>query len=749
MKTTKLAWASAVAVLLMMAATVAAAVAVTDDTDASSGDIEGTVSEPITTYTASGSFSYVIRSATGVTSTLSQNGSFVELKTATMSSGSCVVYGLTVAVSTTTYAYSVTISGSPTVSGTIGLKVNFDTDDNLGFGGGDVGQFWEVYCYIEAAPDPAVTYTHTANLAFSANGGSGAPSSLSYSYTDSNTGASGSHAFTIPTTVPTLSGYTFLGWSLSSSATAASYAAGSSISVTNGTNVTLYAVWKATTYTVTYDANGGTGTIDAQTVNAGTSVTLPTTGLTRSGYTFMGWTTSAAGTSILSTPYTPTSNVTLYAVWKNAEYTVSFDANGGTGSVSHMIVQKGSSIALPASGITRDGKSFLGWATASDSTTVLSSPYTPTADTTLYAVWGSIEYCTVSFNSNGGTGSMSSEVFHAGVAQNITSCSFVRDGYYFTGWSLSTTGAVLYTDNERITLTPTSTSAVWYAVWKVKDTSVQAPSASFSVAISGLIATFTDTSVRPGVWQWSFGDTTTSTEQNPVHTYEKAGSYEVSLTVSNASGVSDIATKTISVGQAGVFTITFDSVGGSSVDSIQSETNGEVTLPATTKGGYAFVGWYDQDNNSVGNAGSVIILTADLSVVAHWASGDTALYTVKFVIVEKDTGKQLSAGQQTVAYGGKVTSWEPTSVGEGYSAWYTDLGMTALYSFSTQVTGDMTLYCLMTHVAVPEPVWMTYLAYVLAALGAVCAVVAITVMPLVGIPAVVLIALAAVILWVL
>lgn len=78
----------------------------------------------------------------------------------------------------------------------------------------------------------------------------------------------------------------------------------------------------ASSYIVTYNANGGTGSISAATVTAGQSVTLSDgTGLTApSGKTFSGWaTTSSAATADVTSPYTPAGNVTLYAVWTNAQ----------------------------------------------------------------------------------------------------------------------------------------------------------------------------------------------------------------------------------------------------------------------------------------------------------------------------------------------------------------------------------------------------------------------------------------------
>ena len=72
------------------------------------------------------------------------------------------------------------------------------------------------------------------------------------------------------------------------------------------------------TLTVTYDANGGSGSVDAQTVIAGNSITLSDgTGLTApTDKTFAGWaTTDSATEADVTSPYTPTENVTLYAVW--------------------------------------------------------------------------------------------------------------------------------------------------------------------------------------------------------------------------------------------------------------------------------------------------------------------------------------------------------------------------------------------------------------------------------------------------
>ena len=88
-------------------------------------------------------------------------------------------------------------------------------------------------------------------------------------------------ALTLSTTVPTRTGYTFKGWATSASATSATYSAGGSYTANSG--ATLYAVWQINTYTVSYNANGGSGAPSAQTKTYGVNLTLSSTKPTRTG----------------------------------------------------------------------------------------------------------------------------------------------------------------------------------------------------------------------------------------------------------------------------------------------------------------------------------------------------------------------------------------------------------------------------------------------------------------------------------
>jgi uncharacterized repeat protein (TIGR02543 family) len=115
----------------------------------------------------------------------------------------------------------------------------------------------------------------------------------------------------------TMTGNTFLGWATSASGLVA-YTDGESYTM-GASSVTLYAVWKPNTYTVTFDPNSGTGgPMTPQSFVFGTPVSLEANEFSRAGYIFEGWATSAVGAVVYgdSASYTTgPANATLYAFW--------------------------------------------------------------------------------------------------------------------------------------------------------------------------------------------------------------------------------------------------------------------------------------------------------------------------------------------------------------------------------------------------------------------------------------------------
>ena len=144
-------------------------------------------------------------------------------------------------------------------------------------------------------------------------------------------------------------------------------------------------------WTVSYDANGGSGAPSSQTKWRDETLTLSSTKPSRTGYSFQGWATSATGSSSYQpgASYTSNSALTLYAVWKANTWTVKFDANGGSGAPANQTKTYGVDLTLSTTKPTRSLYNFLGWGTSSSSSAIYQpgGKYTANADATLYAIW--------------------------------------------------------------------------------------------------------------------------------------------------------------------------------------------------------------------------------------------------------------------------------------------------------------------------------------------------------------------------
>lgn len=161
-------------------------------------------------------------------------------------------------------------------------------------------------------------------------------------------------------------------------------------------NTIYYAKWVRE---ITFNANGGEGTMNAQQVTEGdTSTTLTQNSFSKTGYTFAGWNTAedGSGDSYTDQATAPTTSTTLYAQWTPNTYTIQF--NGGeetSGSTANMTATYDRPATLTANGFTKDGYNFAGWDTDSSADEVVYSDgaqvenLTETANSTvtLYAVW--------------------------------------------------------------------------------------------------------------------------------------------------------------------------------------------------------------------------------------------------------------------------------------------------------------------------------------------------------------------------
>ena len=180
--------------------------------------------------------------------------------------------------------------------------------------------------------------------------------------------------------IPTKTGYTFAGWYENQEFSGDPV---TDVPTDSTENLNFYAKWTANTYTVIFDANGGSVNPTSAVTVAGKLTSLPTP--TYDGYDFIGWYTQKDGGDEVTTNTVFTKDTTIYAHWQKQEYIVTFDANGGSVTTISATTKDGKLESLPTP--TYDGYTFLGWYTQKDSGNKVTTETVFTADSTIYAHW--------------------------------------------------------------------------------------------------------------------------------------------------------------------------------------------------------------------------------------------------------------------------------------------------------------------------------------------------------------------------
>lgn len=272
----------------------------------------------------------------------------------------------------------------------------------------------------------------------------------------------------------TKTGYTFNGWNTSADGTGTEnwsltapgvYESGQSLKWTYTSGRNLYAQWIVNSYILTINAGEGIltatsgweiiGNTATKTFNYGSSYgTLPTP--TRTGYVFLGWYTSATGgTKVTSNTTMGDSNTEVFAHWAVAQYTVVYHANTGSGTTpnSQTFGYSESINLASSSGLTLSNYTANGWNTASgtnqssnthfDNGTVFNSAsatFNSNRSVTLYVHWVGAQY-TISYNANGGSGAPASQTGNYGTSLSIQTTIPTRTNYYFKGWNTKQDGS--------------------------------------------------------------------------------------------------------------------------------------------------------------------------------------------------------------------------------------------------------------------------------------------------------------------
>lgn len=149
----------------------------------------------------------------------------------------------------------------------------------------------------------------------------------------------------------------------------------SSLTVTG--EATLKLVYAPRKIEVSFDANGGTGSMTAMEIPYGVETALTTNSLTRTGYTFAGWATSAAGEVVYAdggkVTLSTDEDVVLYAVWTKNSYQVTYEDENGETMKESATVAYGDSVDLTAP-TAPEGKTFDGWYYNGEKVTSLTMP---------------------------------------------------------------------------------------------------------------------------------------------------------------------------------------------------------------------------------------------------------------------------------------------------------------------------------------------------------------------------------------
>ena len=310
---------------------------------------------------------------------------------------------------------------------------------------GNWSHSFTVYCIW--APD-------TFEISYNAGGGSGAP--------EAQTKTNGTD-LTLSSTVPTWTGHTFSSWNTSPDGTGTSFSPGDTFTIDADT--VLYAIWTADTYTVSYNANGGSGAPAAQTKTYGEGLTLSSTVPTRTNYDFVEWNTASDGTGSSYAPggtYEGNAALNLYAIWQATVYTVTYDANGHGTAPAAQTKSPGGNVTV-ASAISATGCSFVAWNTKPDASGTRYDPgdtYSADADVTLYAIWVVGVYV-VTFDADGGTVSPAQKVVGYSLKYGPLPTP-TKAGETFYGWFL---GDLLITENSIVDL---DDDATLKAAWSIR-----------------------------------------------------------------------------------------------------------------------------------------------------------------------------------------------------------------------------------------------------------------------------------------
>ncbi len=506
-------------------------------------------------------------------------------------------------------------------------------------------------------------------------------------------------------------GYNFAGWSATADGTGAIYVDSEivkNLTGANGATVTLYATWTARSYSVTYNktvTTGVTGSMLPTSITYKTAKALRTNAFKRTGYKFYGWATTKADAEAMSVAYADGASytmaspaaVTLYAVWAK-QTTVTWELCGGTiGGVSTnptSQVYYGDKYVIPTGEMTKSRNTFRGWydkpqneeggVEITNTTTLLSN-----SDTTVYAYWEASGSLTAAYyvdhyqeNIDGTWFLERSETLVGDLDATVTAEPMSYSGFtYDEGNSLEVTSGTVVDPEE------TSGTSLRLALYYTRNSyrvlfnsnggiGTMTPQ-SFKFAQEQTLKenTFTKVGCSLAGWSTVSGGTTVS--------YADRGSYTM--------GTSDITL--YAVWNINIYTITFNTMGGSTVEAISQKYGTSITTPTNPiKSGYSFNGWL---KDGVAYTIPATMPAESFTLTASWG-------TVRYDVIFNANGGLGTMANQSIEFTKEVhlTANAFARTGYTFAGWSRVAGGELAYTdggaFTMSVAENVNIYAMWT-----------------------------------------------------
>ncbi|HBC85134.1 MAG TPA: hypothetical protein DCZ30_07080, partial [Clostridiales bacterium] len=286
-------------------------------------------------------------------------------------------------------------------------------------------------------------------------------------------------------------------------------------------------------YTVTFDPNTGTGTMQPQVISYNVPTNLTANSYTKNGYSFNNWNTNPDGDDATFTDGQSVNNlndIILYAQWNLETYNLTYTLNDGTVATNNPDTYTVETSNFTLNNPTKTGYTFKGWSgtgLTGDTNTSVTVAQGSTGDRSYTANYTANTYY-IRFNSNGGSGSMSNQTMTYDTASNLTANNFTKTGFIFKEWNTASNGTGESYDNRESVSNLTTTNGATidlYAQWEAQPT-------KYAVQIYGINQDVDSSGNTLGL---TFGPATGANYNNAyvTHEYEEIaenpGNYNVKI----------------------------------------------------------------------------------------------------------------------------------------------------------------------------------------------------------------------------